>query len=109
MSSKQSDRREFLKRGAALAGGLGLAAAKPASAQLPDPEGMIVGTDDLVAYGKRSRFEDSKRIPHGGRHSPDAFGLDFHIAAPLQESVGVITPSSLHLRGNNPRLIRAGH
>ena len=99
MSSKQSDRREFLKRGAALAGGLGLAAAKPASAQLPDPEGMIVGTDDLVAYGKRSRFEDSKRIPHGGRHSPDAFGLDFHIAAPLQESVGVITPSSLHYVG----------
>ena len=67
MSSRQSDRREFLKRGAALAGGLGLAAAKPASAQLPDPEGMIVGTDDLVAYGKRSRFEDSKRIPHGGK------------------------------------------
>ncbi len=99
MSSKQSDRREFLKRGAALAGGLGLAAAKPASGQLPDPEGMIVGTDDLVAYGKRSRFEDSKRIPHGGRHSPDAFGLDFHIAAPLQESVGVITPSSLHYVG----------
>ena len=99
MSSRQSDRREFLKRGAALAGGLGLAAAKPASGQLPDPEGMIVGTDDLVAYGKRSRFEDSKRIPHGGRHSPDAFGLDFHIAAPLQESVGVITPSSLHYVG----------
>ncbi|MCY3687837.1 MAG: sulfite dehydrogenase [Gammaproteobacteria bacterium] len=99
MSSKQSDRREFLKRGAALAGGLGLAAAKPVSGQLPDPEGMIVGTDDLVAYGKRSRFEDSKRIPHGGRHSPDAFGLDFHIAAPLQESVGVITPSSLHYVG----------
>ena len=99
MSSKQSDRREFLKRGAALAGGLGLAAAKPASAQLPDPEGMIVGTDELVGYGKRSRFESSQRIPHGGRHSPDAFGLDFHIAAPLQESVGVITPSSLHYVG----------
>lgn len=99
MSSKQSDRREFLKRGAALAGGLGLAAAKPASGQLPDPEGMIVGTDELVGYGKRSRFENSQRIPHGGRHSPDAFGLDFHIAAPLQESVGVITPSSLHYVG----------
>ena len=99
MSSRQSDRREFLKRGAALAGGLGLAAAKPASGQLPDPEGMIVGTDELVGYGKRSSFENSQRIPHGGRHSPDAFGLDFHIAAPLQESVGVITPSSLHYVG----------
>ena len=99
MSSKQSDRREFLKRGAALAGGLGLAAAKPAAGQLPDPEGFILGTDDLVAYGKRSRFVDSKRIPHGGRHSPDVFGLDFHIAAPLQDSVGIITPSSLHYMG----------
>ena len=109
MSSKQSDRREFLKRGAALAGGLGLAAAKPASGQLPDPEGMIVGTDDLVAYGKRSRFEDSKRIPHGGRHSPDAFGLDFHIAAPLQESVGSDHAVVAALRRNHPRLVRAGH
>ena len=60
---------------------------------------MIMGTTDLGAYGKRSRFETSVRIPHGGRPSPDAFGLDFHIAAPLQESVGVITPSSLHYVG----------
>ncbi len=94
MSSKRSDRREFLKRGAALTGGLGLASTRPASGHLTEPEGVIHGTDDLVAHGKRSRFEDSKRIPHGGRHSPDAFGLDFHIAAPLRESVGVITPSS---------------
>jgi len=32
----------------------------------------------------------------GGRPSPDAFGKSFHIASPLQDSVGVITPSSLH-------------
>ena len=38
----------------------------------------------------------SVRIPHGGRPSPDNFGLTFHVAAPLQDSVGVITPSSLH-------------
>ena len=38
------------------------------------------------------------RIAHpiGGRPSPDLFGKTFHIAAPLQDSVGVITPSSLH-------------
>ena len=99
MGSKQSDRREFLKRSAALATGLGLGAAKPAVGQLPEPEGFIHGTDDMVAYGSRSRFETAVRIPHGGRHSPDAFGLDFHIATPLQESVGVITPSSLHYMG----------
>ncbi len=68
MSSKRSDRREFLKRGAALTGGLGLASTRPASGHLSEPEGVIHGTD--------------------------AFGLDFHIAAPLRESVGVITPSS---------------
>ncbi|MBL4819763.1 MAG: molybdopterin-dependent oxidoreductase [Gammaproteobacteria bacterium] len=96
MGLKRSDRREFLKRGAALAGGLGVAAVKPAMGQTP---GNILGTDELVGYGKRSRFVKSVRIPHGGRPSPDAFGLDFHIAAPLQDSVGVITPSSLHYMG----------
>ena len=100
MGLKRSDRREFLKRGAALAGGVTLAtAAKSATGQLEGPEAFIQGTDELVGYGKRSRFVTSVRIPHGGRPSPDAFGLDFHIAAPLQDSVGVITPSSLHYMG----------
>lgn len=97
MDSKKSDRRAFLKRGAALAGGL--AAAKPAMAQLEGPEAFLAGTDELVGYGKRSRFVNSQRIPHGGRASPDSFGLDFHIATPIQDSVGVITPSSLHYMG----------
>jgi sulfane dehydrogenase subunit SoxC len=30
------------------------------------------------------------------RHSPDEFGLTFHVLTPLQDSVGIITPSSLH-------------
>lgn len=97
MDSKRTDRRAFLKRGAALAGGL--AAAKPAMAQLEGPEAFMQGTEELVGYGKRSRFVTSERIPHGGRASPDAFGLDFHIATPIQDSVGVITPSSLHYMG----------
>ncbi|MDA1372920.1 MAG: molybdopterin-dependent oxidoreductase [Proteobacteria bacterium] len=100
MAEKKTDRREFLKRSAALAGGLGLGAVtKTASAQLEGPEAFLHGTDEIVGYGKRSRFVNSKRIPHGGRASPDSFGLDFHIAAPLQDSVGVITPSSLHYMG----------
>lgn len=99
MSSKQTDRRDFLKLGAALAGGLGLGVTKPALAELPGPEAHLHGTDELVAYGERSRFVTSTRIAHGGRPSPDTFGLDFHIAAPLQDSVGVITPSSLHYMG----------
>ncbi|MEE3172554.1 MAG: molybdopterin-dependent oxidoreductase, partial [Pseudomonadota bacterium] len=96
--SESPDRREFLKRGAALAGGLSLGTVESAIDQTPSG-GNILGTPELVGYGKRSRFETSVRIPHGGRPSPDAFGLDFHIAAPLQESVGVITPSSLHYMG----------
>ena len=58
---------------------------------------MIRGTRTRsIAYGDRSKHVTSVRIPHGGRPSPDNFGLTFHVAAPLQDSVGVITPSSLH-------------
>jgi hypothetical protein len=32
----------------------------------------------------------------GGRPSPDVFGKQFHIASPIQDQFGVITPSSLH-------------
>ena len=103
MAAKRPDRREFLRGGAALAGGLTVGAVKPAMGQAPEPERFIRGDADMnmIAYGERSRFETSVRIPHppGGRHSPDAFGLVFHVAAPLQDSVGVITPSSLHFVG----------
>ena len=101
MGSKQPDRREFLRGGATLAGGFTLGAAAPAMGQLPEPERFIRGSDDLIAYGERSPYVTSVRIPHppGGRESPDAFGLVFHVAAPLQDSVGMITPSSLHFVG----------
>ena len=105
MGSKRPDRRELLKRGAALAGGLTLGAVEPAGAQAAGAQApahdhplMIKGNKELIAYGERSHFVTSVRIPHppGGRPSPDAFGLVFHTATPLQDSVGVITPSSLH-------------
>ena len=99
MASKRPDRRRFLKSGAALAGGLTLGAVERANAQMPATPPMIRGTDDLVAYGTRSRFVTSVRTSHGAPHSPDAFGLVKHVAAPLQDSVGMITPSSLHFVG----------
>ena len=99
MGSKRPARREFLKSGAALAGGFTLGAAAPAIGQTPASPTMIKGDKDQIAYGDRSRFVTSVRIAHGGRPSPDAFGLVFHVAAPLQDSVGVITPSSLHFVG----------
>ena len=101
MGSK-SARREFLKSGAALAGGFTLGAVAPAIGQEPHSEPhsppMLKGDKDQIAYGDRSKYVTSVRIAHpmGGRPSPDNFGLTFHIAAPLQDSVGVITPSSLH-------------
>ncbi len=99
MDSKRPDRRAFLKGGAALAGGLTLGAVEPASSQTPSSVTMIRGSDEMIAYGGRSSFVTSVRIPHGNRPSPDAFGLVFHVAAPLQDSVGMITPSSLHFVG----------
>ena len=103
MGSKRPDRREFLRGGVALAGGLTVGAVEPALGQGPGPEPtrFIRGDEDMIAYGERSRFVTSVRIPHppGGRQSPDAFGLVFHVAAPLQDSVGMITPSSLHFVG----------
>ena len=101
MASKRPARRDFLKGGAALAGGLTLGAVAPAVGQGPvaspvSSPPMIKDNKDQIAYGERSKHVTSVRIPHGERPSPDTFGLTFHVASPLQDSVGVITPSSLH-------------
>src|SRR5215831_16606168 len=105
MGRKRTSRRELLKGGGALAGGFTLGAMAPAHGQTPvsgealaHDHPMIMGNKELIAYGERSHFVTSVRIAHpiGGRPSPDAFGKVFHVASPLQDSVGVITPSSLH-------------
>ena len=59
---------------------------------------MILGSKEQIEYGQRSKYVTSVRMAHpmGGRASPDVFGKVFHVATPLQDSVGVITPSSLH-------------
>src|SRR5437660_352049 len=106
MNSKRTSRRELLKGGATLAGGLTLGV--PVHAQTHDHHAsgpasdsgnaypMIPGNKEMVAYGERSHFVTSVRIPHGGGHSPDEFGKTFHVASPIQDQVGNITPSSLH-------------
>jgi len=110
METERPDRRAFLKKGAALAGGLTLGAAEPGAGQtaptdpaqqapaqqVPDHE-----SPELVAYGVRSHRVTSVRIAHPpqGRPSPDEFGLIFHIATPLQDQMGAITPNSLHYIG----------
>ena len=92
MDSKKSNRRGFLKGGAALAG-LAAAGAQAGKGQTQGTPPKKV--DELIAYGERSRFVTSIRVPVAERHSPDEFGLTFHVLAPLQDSVGIITPNSL--------------
>ena len=107
MKSKRSSRRELLKAGAGLAGGITLGVPLHAQSQehvhatTPTAENaspMIHGSKEQIEYGQRSKYVTSVRIAHpmGGRPSPDVFGKVFHVASPLQDSVGVITPSSLH-------------
>ena len=69
MGSKRPARREFLKSGAALAGGFTLGAAAPASGQAPAAPGtpsppMIKEGKDQIAYGERSTSR------HLGTHRP---------------------------------------
>jgi sulfane dehydrogenase subunit SoxC len=98
--SKRRERRAFLKKSAALAG-LALGAAETAKAQTPAsaepaPASPKELAKELVAYGERSHYVKSVRIPVAERMSPDMYGLTFHVLTPLQDSVGIITPSSLH-------------
>jgi len=95
MNPKQSDRRRFLKSGAALAGlAVGASTSAGPLAAEPAPERI----DDLHVYGERSHFVTSVRngsINNPERrleNEPPAFGLK----TPLQDSVGMITPASLH-------------
>ena len=111
MDPKRSSRRELLKGGAAAVGAAaaGAAVSKTAFAQTPasgpapslptyaaNEAPMVPASEDVIAYGVRSHYVTSKRIPANGRPSPDDFGLEFHIATPLQDSVGTIQASSLH-------------
>src|SRR5258707_746400 len=100
MGSKRFNRRELLKGGATLAGGFTLGASAPALGQEPTTHAsppMIKGDGDgEIACGDRSKHVTSVGVAHGGRRSADSLGLTFHVATPLQDSVGVITPSSLH-------------
>ena len=92
MNPKQSDRRRFLKNGAALAG-LASASALPLAAE-PAPERI----DDLHTYGERSRFVASVRIGsinNPERRLPNEL-REFGLKTPLQDSVGMLTPASLH-------------
>ena len=84
MDSKKPNRRGFLKDSAALAG-LAAGGARLAEGQTQGTPSKKI--DELIAYGERSRFVTSIRVPVAERHSPDEFGLTFHVLTPLQDSV----------------------
>jgi sulfane dehydrogenase subunit SoxC len=94
MDPKKKSRRKFLEEGAAVAAAVGTMPPAVLAASDKSPE-------ELVAYGERSRFVTSVRIPVSDRPSPDALGMLFHVLSPLQDSVGSITPSSLHFIGTH--------
>jgi hypothetical protein len=88
----KASRRKFLTTGAAAAA---LGAVRTATGQTSAPETRSL--TDQVAYGDRSHYVTSVRVAVDGRPSPDEFGMTFHVLAPLQDFVGAITPSSLHI------------
>jgi sulfane dehydrogenase subunit SoxC len=97
MDPKKKSRRKFLRGSAAVAAAMG---AMPAGALAAATRGSS-NSEELVAYGDRSRFVTSVRIAVADRPSPDTLGMLFHVLAPLQDSVGSITPSSLHFIGTH--------
>ena len=107
MNSKKADRRGFLKRSAALAGlavgsipfanGKALASVTPGLIDNGEGTGKRGVTpneptiEDL-AYGGRSRYENTERA-----HSVGPLNLvGLRNLTPLQDTIGVITPASLH-------------
>ena len=77
MDSKKSNRRRFLKGGAAVAG-LAAGAAQSRKGRVPEPKWHEKGTNkELIAYGERSRFVTSLRDARGRKRFARCFGLMF--------------------------------
>ena len=100
MNSRKSSRRQLLKQGAALAG-VTVGAIHPVQGQTSVPE---VRPNELYDYGVRSRFVTSARIGTNDIHGRDirpGVPRDWGFRTPLQDSVGIITPASLHFIVNH--------
>jgi sulfane dehydrogenase subunit SoxC len=96
MDRTESGRRRFLKDGATWAG-LVLGATRLARGQARDSGDLR--PKDLHAYGERSHFETSERIGNNAYFGKDPKpGQPFYTGprAPLQDSIGIITPASVH-------------
>lgn len=90
MSDTRLDRRKFLQGGTALAG-LTAGAVHSVVAQTNEAPDM----EALLKYGERSRFVTSERVPDEDEVHRHYHRMEGRLT-PLQDSMGVITPSSLH-------------
>ena len=88
MNSNRSDRRRFLKQGAALAG-LAAGTERFASGQSPVSEAQ---PKDVHIHGEPSRFATAPGSGRGVRLRIDH--MTYY--TPLQDSRGIITPAALH-------------
>jgi sulfane dehydrogenase subunit SoxC len=106
MHTKKSSRRRFLEAGPALAGAVLVPLASgngtPVSAQTPEavttPD---VNSRESLRYGWRSRFVTTYRPIEGGddhmsHRLMKPMPSRASVSTPLGESVGIITPNSLH-------------
>lgn len=108
-----SSRRRFLKRGAAVGAALmaGLGSSGGGRAQetpAPDDPSKVLG-GPIRPYGERSRFEQVTRDKFA-RSKTDEIAAS--TLTPLDETLGIITPSSLHFevhRGGVPDIDPAKH
>lgn len=97
----QAGRRRFLKEGAALAG-LAIATVRSVSGEAPaieNPEESPVAGGpglDYKTYGERSSFETT-----GRQSDSPAKAFPAHKSTPIQDTVGIITPSALHYVANH--------
>ena len=96
-------RRRFLKGGVALSAALVAGAGHPLAGRAqpaPDDPAKVLG-GPIRPYGERSRFEQAVREKHPASMT-DERGATF---TPLDETLGIITPSALHFevhRGGVP-------
>ena len=114
MDAKKTDRRRFLKGGAALAGlaagaiaipsasgeGIREALAHAAADTYEGTPGPAPGQQFDAVYGVRSRYETSGRVGGIGafHHGPNGKMSRPFLGAltPLQDVIGIITPAALH-------------
>ncbi len=88
-------RRQFLKRAPAMAG-VAAAAIHSAAGEALGAE-VRPSLEELRAHGERSHFVTSERIGGMGFWPPTATKVrDYGFRTPLQDSVGMVTPASLH-------------